>query len=56
MTNIQELKRGAITQQEYDSRRAELTKMDFKDQYKDHLLRNDLVIICLGSSLFKNLM
>lgn len=43
MTNIQELKRGAITQQEYDSRRAELTNMDFKDQYTDNLLRNMLL-------------
>lgn len=43
MTNIQELKRGAITQQQYDSRRADLMTMDFKDQYEDYLLRNMLL-------------
>lgn len=43
ISNLFELKRGAITQQEYDRRRAELINIDFKDQYNEYLLRNSLL-------------
>ncbi|MCY1636154.1 MULTISPECIES: SusC/RagA family TonB-linked outer membrane protein [Marinifilum] len=43
MQNIAELKRGAISQAEYDSRRADLISKDYKDDYKKYLLRNLIV-------------
>lgn len=43
MQNIAELKRGAISQAEYDTRRADLISRDYKDDYKKYLLRNLIV-------------
>lgn len=43
MENIAELKRGAISQEEYNQRRADLISRDYKDDYKKYLLRNLIV-------------